>query len=74
MVLHAVAREFRGRGLAKYLWSAACHHFFDVFGFEVLESSISAANLPVLNLYTSLGFRFRNCCDVYHLHVPGSAQ
>jgi GNAT superfamily N-acetyltransferase len=74
MVLHAVAREFRGRGLSKYVWSAACAHFFGLFGFDVLESSISAANLPVLNLYASLGFRFRNCCDVYHLHVPGPAR
>jgi RimJ/RimL family protein N-acetyltransferase len=74
MVLHAVAREFRGRGLAKYLWSAACGHFFDRLGVDVLESSVSAANLPVLNLYASLAFRFRNCRDVYHLSVPDPAR
>jgi ribosomal protein S18 acetylase RimI-like enzyme len=73
MVLHAVAREFRGRGLAKYLWSAACGHFFDRLGIDVLESSVSAANLPVVNLYASLGFRFRNARDVYHLMVGAAA-
>lgn len=69
MVLHAMAREFRGRGLAKYAWSAACLHFFDQLGFDTLESSVSATNLAVVNLYASLGFRFRSARDVYHLLV-----
>jgi GNAT superfamily N-acetyltransferase len=72
MVLHALAPEYRGKGLAKYLWSAACAHFFEDLGLETLESSISAANLPVLNLYASLGFSFRNGTDVYH-RVVGEA-
>jgi ribosomal protein S18 acetylase RimI-like enzyme len=73
MVLHAVAAEHRGKGLAKYLWSAACTHFFESLGLDELESSISPANLPVLNLYASLGFRFGRCTDVYHrLVAPAS--
>jgi ribosomal protein S18 acetylase RimI-like enzyme len=66
MALHATAREQQGRGQAKYLWSAACRHFFDECGVERLESSISAANLAALNLYASLGFRFGRAVDVYH--------
>lgn len=66
MVLHALGPEYRGKGLAKYLWSVACTHFFEDLGREMLESSISVANLPVLNLYASLGFSFRNAADVYH--------
>lgn len=73
MVLHAVARSRRGEGLAKYLWSAACRHFFDEAGVPELESSISAANLAAVNLYASLGFRFRKAVDVYHRRVPAAA-
>lgn len=65
LVLHAVAESYRGRGLAKYLWSAICRELF-AQGHTELKSSISAANLSALNLYASLGFRFRNAEDVYH--------
>lgn len=72
MVLHALARSARGKGVAKYLWSAACAHFFGDLGLDHLESSISAANLAAVNLYASLGFRFRNPVDVYHRWVKGA--
>lgn len=65
IVLHALSNKYKGKGLAKYFWSIACKELFD-FGFTEIESSISAANIPVLNLYASLGFRFRNPCDIYH--------
>jgi ribosomal protein S18 acetylase RimI-like enzyme len=65
LVLHALGPKHRGRGLARHLWSAVCA---DLARQEVSEltSSISATNLPALNLYASLGFRFRNAVDVYH--------
>lgn len=69
LVLHAVDSRFRGRGLAKYLWSPVCQKLFDQ-GFSEITSSISAANLAVLNLYASLGFRFRNSSDIYHRFTP----
>lgn len=65
LALHALDARFRGRGLAKYLWTAACRRLFDQ-GADELSSSISAANLAVLNLYASLGFRFRHAVDIYH--------
>jgi len=65
IVLHALSDQYKGRGLAKFFWSAACMHLFDQ-GHEELKSSISATNLSVLNLYASLGFKFRNPHDVYH--------
>lgn len=68
LVLHAVAREFQGRGLAKYLWSRACCELFDR-GHDELCSSVSASNLAVVNLYASLGFRFRKPIDLYHRMV-----
>jgi hypothetical protein len=65
LVLHAVSQKQRGSGLAKYFWSAVCRALFQE-GQQELTSSISAANLAVLNLYASLGFGFRNATDVYH--------
>lgn len=65
LVLHALGEDFRGRGLAKYLWTAACRHLFAT-GAAELTSSVSAANLAVVNLYSSLGFRFTSAVDVYH--------
>ena len=65
LVLHAISEAYRGKGLAKYWWGAACTDLFAA-GHGEIRSSISAANVAVLNLYASLGFRFRNPVDVYH--------
>lgn len=65
LVLHAVAERYRGKGYAKYWWSAVCTELL-VNGHHEVKSSISAANLAILNLYSSLGFTFRNHQDVYH--------
>ncbi|MDO8927311.1 MAG: GNAT family N-acetyltransferase [Sideroxyarcus sp.] len=65
LVLHAVAESQRGKGRAKYWWSAVSSELFAA-GHAEVKSSISAANLAVLNLYASLGFSFRHPQDVYH--------
>lgn len=65
IVLHALGERYRGKGLAKYFWSKAIQRLFDE-GHQELVSSVSAANLAVLNLYASLGFSFRRAVDVYH--------
>lgn len=65
LVLHALAEALRGRGLAKYLWTPVCRALFDA-GHAEVTSSVSAANLAVVNLYARLGFRFRNPVDIYH--------
>lgn len=69
IVLHALRERYRGRGLAKYFWSAACRELF-AQGYDELRSSISASNMAALNLYASLGFRFRNPKDIYHRYNP----
>ena len=71
LALHALAKPYRGQGLAKYWWGAVCHDLL-MTGHAEVRSSISATNLAALNLYTSLGFRFRNPLDVYHLLVNDS--
>ena len=68
LLLHAIAAKERGKGYAKYLWSAACRQIYDG-GISEISSSISASNLAVVNLYASLGFRFGKACDLYHCLV-----
>lgn len=65
LLLHAVSHAYRGQGLAKYFWSDVCSQLFDS-GITDIRSSVSAANLAVLNLYASLGFRFHHAKDIYH--------
>ncbi len=65
IVLHALSQRYRQRGLAKYFWTAGCRQLFKA-GHAEIASSISASNVAVLNVYASLGFRFRNPRDVYH--------
>ncbi len=69
LVLHALAERFRGRGLAPGLWTALCRELFAA-GEPEVTSSVSAANLAVLNLYAGLGFRFRGPLDLYHRVTP----
>jgi len=73
LLLHTVSSEFRGKALAKFFWSAVCRHLFQQ-GIKEIRSSISATNLPVLNLYVSLGFRFRNSDDIYHRKTEVTKQ
>jgi ribosomal protein S18 acetylase RimI-like enzyme len=65
LVLHAMGRTHRGRGIAGYLWSEVCADLARQ-GARELSSSISACNLAAVNLYCALGFRFRKPVDVYH--------
>lgn len=69
LVLHALAKNFRGKGLSKFWWSAACSELLQN-GNENVKSSISTTNLAVLKLYSSLGFSFNNPRDIYHHLVP----
>lgn len=68
LVLHAVAPAFRGKGVAKYLWSAVCEDLY--VQHPALCSSISASNVAAANLYLTLGFRLRRPVDVYHRWTP----
>ena len=65
LALHAVAGPHRGKGLAKYWWSAVSAELFAT-GHAEVKSSISAVNLAALNLYATLGYSFRNPMDIYH--------
>ncbi len=65
LVLHAISKLLHGRGLAKYLWTPVCRMLIEQGHAEVI-SSVSTCNIAVMNLYASLGFRFRKPVDIYH--------
>lgn len=65
LVLHTLDSKYRGKGLAKYFWSKVCKDLYKK-GYHEITSSVSAANLAAVNLYASLGFKFKNAVDVYH--------
>ena len=69
LILHALDPKFRGQGLAKKLWTPVCSALLNK-DFTEIKSSISATNLAAVNLYGSLGFRFRNPIDIYHKFTP----
>ena len=55
--LTAIAPEWQKRGVGKRLWSAmALRH--SAAGLRRIETTISAHNAPVMNIYAGLGFRF----------------
>ena len=68
LVLHAMSQAYRGKGLAKFFWSMVCVELFQQ-GHAEIQSSISFVNIAVINLYATLGFRFRSPVDVYHRMV-----
>lgn len=69
LVLHALAKQQRGKGRAKFWWTAVCVELL-ANGYDEINSSISASNLGALNLYASLGFSFFNPKDIYHHISP----
>ncbi len=68
LVLHAIDKKFRGRGLSKFWWCLVIDELF-ASGHMRIGSSISASNMAVLNLYASLGFSFFHPQDIYHCLV-----
>jgi len=73
IVLHALSTQFKGKGLAKMFWSAACRKLFNK-GYQELTSSISISNILAVNLYYSLGFKLRHPKDVYHRLVKDPSK
>ncbi|WP_407639160.1 GNAT family N-acetyltransferase [Alteribacillus iranensis] len=65
VLLQAFKEEYQGKGLAKYFWSRSVRTLFDE-GHKEVATSISAANLAMVNLTASLGFKFKKAVDVYH--------
>lgn len=56
--LTALDPELKGKGLGTRVWAAMMAQHKDD-GFQHILTTISARNVPVLNLYSKLNFRFR---------------
>ncbi len=56
--LTAIAPDFQGRGYGKRVWREMLH-FHQREGMLRIATTIAAGNVPVLNLYARLGFRFQ---------------
>jgi RimJ/RimL family protein N-acetyltransferase len=63
--LTAMAPAFQGRGIGESLWRAmmARHR---LAGVRAVETTISAHNVAVINLYAKLGFRFGEAQMTFH--------
>jgi RimJ/RimL family protein N-acetyltransferase len=55
--LTVVAPEFQGRGYGRRTWLAMLRYHSEN-GYNSVSTTISARNVPVLNLYASLSFKF----------------
>ena len=63
--LTAVDREQQGRGYGRRIWRRMLAHAHSEGALRV-STMVAVRNLPVVNLYASLGFRFRNSSFTYH--------
>jgi RimJ/RimL family protein N-acetyltransferase len=55
--LTAIAPAHQGKGIGRRLWAAMVRRHFES-GASRIETTISAHNPPVMNIYAALGFRF----------------
>lgn len=63
--LTAVAPRWQGHGLGKAMWTAMLRRHARE-GAAQVRTTISARNVPVVNLYSRLGWRFVDCQMTYH--------
>lgn len=66
ILLLAISKDFRGKGLARAFTSACVKEQFKQTGYDTLRTSISPSNPASLNVFISLGFRLKGSVDVYH--------
>lgn len=63
--LTVLAEEFMGKGMAKPVWQTMMMHAQKLAASSIM-TSISSHNLPVHNLYVSLGYRFTEPAWSFH--------
>lgn len=65
-ILGNVSPKFAKAGLGNYFWLSSFAWIKQHRGYKVCETSISMNNMPVLNLYARLGFKFRGPGYTFH--------
>jgi RimJ/RimL family protein N-acetyltransferase len=63
--LTAVAPKSQGKGMGKAMWTSMLRRHAAA-GVTRVHTTIAARNLPVVNLYAGLGWRFVDCQMTYH--------
>ncbi|HOM12121.1 MAG TPA: GNAT family N-acetyltransferase [Rubrivivax sp.] len=67
--LTAVAPEFRGRGVGRAMWQTMVGRHAAA-GLRSVGTTIAARNIPVVNLYAKLGWRYVSCQMTFHWADP----
>lgn len=69
LVLAGFSKKYVRSGLGEYLWLSSLREMFDA-GMQHVSTLISLNNVPVLNLYSRLGFKFRDVQYTFHCWRP----
>lgn len=67
--LTAVAPEFHGRGIGRAMWESMIRRHAEA-GLSLVGTTISTRNIPVVNLYAKLDWRFEACQMTLHWAHP----
>lgn len=71
LLLAGFARTYAMSGLGEYFWLSVLNSMA-AEGIELVTTQISTNNLPVLNMYARLGFKFRDAVSLFHYWSPTS--
>lgn len=69
LILTGFAKRYINAGLGEFFWLSTCQTLKNE-NYQMVETLISANNLPTVNLYTRLGFKFKNTQYSFHLWGP----
>jgi hypothetical protein len=65
LILGGLSRRTVGKGVGKFFWLSVLEDMFNK-GFPDVHTLISVNNIPVLNLYAGLGFKFKEPAVTFH--------
>ena len=71
LLLAGFSKRYISSGLGEYLWLSTCNLLRSA-GHTIVETCISINNLPVLNLYSRLGFKFKGAKYSLHCWYPSN--
>ena len=63
--LTAIKNKFQGKGLGYDIWKSFLNRHYDE-GILKVQTAISSNNIPALNLYSKLSFKFSGGLNTYH--------
>ncbi|MBT0663407.1 hypothetical protein KI809_03750 [Geobacter pelophilus] len=70
ILLAGVSTQYINSGLGSFFWLSVLKQMMNE-GFTQVNSMISANNMPVLNMFARIGFKFKNPSVTLHYWSPG---